>query len=240
MARSFGREPIARHTSTDGELSMRSRPFASFQERLALWILTITFALILGIHAGVETLFVLPANPLGELFRPAVLGYTHPYFEQYWNVFAPTPIESDVTVLARTRATRGAPSAWVNLTDPLLDEVRANPLSRYSTLKIIAMTLSVATLDDKVLGKGKLTRAQTNEVVDPRTRPMILEGLVRLALFLRAGDGPNSRGVQIAIMQHRFPRFTHRFEPDNRQQQNETLLFPWLPIDSATAAGVSS
>ncbi len=219
---------------------MHSRGFASSRERIALWALSVTFAVVLVVHASAETLFALPINPLGEALRPAVLGYMHPYFEQYWNMFAPTPIESDIVILARTRAARGEPTAWVNLTDPLLDELRAHPFSRYMTLKVLAMNLTVSALDDSALGKGKFKPQQVQAFTDPRTRPMILEGLVRLALFLGAGGATHPRSVQIAIVEHVFPRFTQRFAADDSRKHNDTLLFPWLPVTGAAAAEAAS
>ncbi len=209
---------------------MLVRCFATSRERIALWTLTTALALAVVVHAGAETLFALPVNPLGELLRPVVLSYMHPYFEQYWNMFAPTPIESDISILARTRNSRGKPTAWVNLTAPLLGDLRAYPLSRYSTLKVAAMDLAVSALDDNVLGKGGFTHAQVRSFVDPRTRPMVLEGLVRLALFLGAGRTTDPSSVQVAIVEHRFPRFTHRLDADEQTRHNQTLLFPWLPV----------
>jgi hypothetical protein len=57
---------------------------------------------------------------------------------------------------------------------------------------------------------------------------------------LHAGHGPATRGVQISIVQHQFPRFTHRDDADDLRTHNATLLFPWLPVDAATAAQAAS
>jgi hypothetical protein len=209
---------------------MDNTDVASPRERLALAAFALVLAAILAVHAGFETLFVLPSNPIGERLRPLVLAYTHPYFEQYWNMFAPAPIASDIIVLARTRDAAGAQSAWVSLTDPLIDKVRANPLSRYSTLKNVAMTLGLAALADKTLIKGKLTRAQLRTLMEPKTRPMFFDGLLRLAVFLRAGEGTDVRSMQIQIIDHEFPRFSHRFERDDVRLNNHAMILPWVPV----------
>jgi hypothetical protein len=219
---------------------MPVRLVAAPHERIALWTLASTLALALAFHACAETVFTLPANPLGERFRPLVLAYMHPYFEQSWNMFAPTPIDGDISVLARTRNARGDATDWVDLTAPLLNDLRAHPLSRYSTLKIAAMDLAVSAMDDRVLGQGSFTSAQVEAFADPRTRPMILDGLVRLGLFLGAGRSTHPRSVQVAIVAHRFPRFTHRFDADDRTRHNQTILFPWLPVTGSDAQAASS
>lgn len=184
-------------------------------------------------HAAMTVLFVLPPNPIGESVRPLVLGYTHPLFEQYWNVFAPTPIETDVSVFARTKP-RGAPDSaagpWVDVSKTLIDEDRKTPFTQYSTLKIVQMTVAVAAKNDKILGHRAFTPSEAGAIRDPRHRPMILEAMKRLSLAVGAGSLPSGSGeVQLALADHKFPRFTHRFEADDKHKNTTTLLYPWIP-----------
>jgi hypothetical protein len=190
-------------------------------------------------HAAITVLFVLPPNPIGESVRPLVLAYTHPVFEQYWNVFAPTPIDSDVSVFARVKP-RGAPDSaagpWFDVSKTLIDEDKKSPLSQYSTLKIVQMTVAVAAKNDKVLGRRTLTRSEAGAIRDPRHRPMILDAMRRLALTVGAGSlSSGRREVQLALADHKFPRFTHRFERDDKSKNTTTLVYPWLPADEERA-----
>lgn len=187
-------------------------------------------------HAIMSVLFVLPPNPVGEALRSVVLGYTHPVLEQYWNVFAPTPIESDVSVFARTKRSGAADStasAWIDVSSTMIAEVRKTQFSQYSTLKIAQMTLAVAAKNDKVLGRRKLTPAEAATMRDPTHRPVTLEALKRLSLYIGAdalGAASPSGEVQLALVDHRFPRFTHRAEADDKHKDTTTLVYPWLPV----------
>jgi len=209
-------------------------------ERIALAAFAFVCALGCAFHAAMSVLFVLPPNPVGESVRPLVLAYTHPLFEQYWNVFAPTPIEADLTVYARAKragAPDSAATGWVDISSPLIAEVRKNKLSLYSTLKVAQMTLAVAAKNDNVLGHRVLKPAEAAAMRDPHHRPVILEALKRFALVIGA-DALAARGrpdeVQLALADHRFPRFTHRFERDDKHKDDTVLLYPWLPSNEVT------
>ena len=206
--------------------------------RIVLTTFAFTVAAACAFHAAMSVLFVLPPNPIGESVRPLVLAYTHPVFEQYWNVFAPTPIETDVSVFARTKPRGAADSAagpWVDVSKTLIDEDKKNPFTQYSTLKIVQMTVAVAAQNDKTLGRRTLTPSEAAAVRDPRHRPMILEAMKRVALAVGADTlAPGAGEVQLAIADHKFPRFTHRFEADDKHKNTTTLAYPWIPAGQET------
>jgi len=201
--------------------------------RFVLAAFAVAVASACAFHAVMSVLFVLPPNPIGESVRPLVLAYTHPFFEQYWNVFAPTPIEGDISVFARTKPRGAADSAagpWVDVSKTLIDEDRKTPFTRYSTLKIVQMTVAVAAKNDKILGRRVLTKAEAGAIRDPRNRPMILEAMKRVALAVGADAlAPGAGEVQLALADHKFPRFTHRFEADDKHKHTTTLVYPWIP-----------
>jgi hypothetical protein len=203
-------------------------------------IVLAAFALLLtaacAFHAAMSVLFVLPPNPLGESVRPLVLAYTHPLFEQYWNVFAPTPIEDDLAIYARTKPAGGsdaAASGWVDVSTPLISADKVDPLAAYSTLKNVQMMIAVAAENDKDLGRV-LVPAEVAAIRDPRRRPIILEAMRRIALAVEPAIA-GAREIQLALVEHEFPRFTHRAEADDRSRNTQTLLYPWLPIEGKVA-----
>jgi hypothetical protein len=186
-------------------------------------------------HATMSVLFVLPPNPISDELRPVVVGYTHPLFEQYWNVFAPTPIDSDMSIYARAKRAGASDvhaTPWVDVSAPLLAAVRANRLSLYSTLKVAQMTLAVAAKNDKVLGRRKLSLAEQRSMRDPHHRPIVIEAIARLALYVAhdalLASGPADE-VQIALIQHEYPRFTHRFDRDDPHKGDTIFEYGWLP-----------
>lgn len=198
-------------------------------------VVLLAFALLLSaacaFHAAMSVLFVLPPNPLGESVRPLVLAYTHPLFEQYWNMFAPTPIEDDLAIYARTKpvgASDAAASRWVDVSAPLIADDRANLLAPSSTLKNVQMMIAVAAEDDKNL-KGVLGPANVASIRDPRRRPVILEAMKHVALAVE----PATCGaceIQLALVGHEFPRFTHRAEADDKSRVTHEQVYPWLHL----------
>jgi hypothetical protein len=180
-------------------------------------------------------LFCLPPNPLGELVRPLVLRYTHPFFEQYWNVFAEPP-RSDVYVLARAKSVVAGTvrvTPWVNLSDAVLRPLHAFPLSPVAELRNVVMNATVAVKDDRDLYKRKFSRKEIARLCNPLSRPLSLDILDRSALFLGAdtlGDPRAIRDVQIAIVDHAYPRFTERFKPDDPARNNDVTTYPWAEL----------
>jgi hypothetical protein len=163
--------------------------------------------------------------------RPLVLAYTHPLFEQYWNVFAPTPIEDDLAIYARTKpsgASDAAASGWVDVSAPLIAADKGNPLGPYSTLKNVQLMIAVAAEDDNTLGHV-LTPADVAAIRDPRRRPLILEAMKQVALAVDPATCGTCE-IQLALIGHEFPRFTHRVEAGDKSRITQKLVYPWLPV----------
>lgn len=198
----------------------------------------VVVAIAVLFHAAMELLFCLPPNPVGESARPLVLSYIRPYFEQYWNVFAPAPIESDIFVVARTRYVNGSATRWTNLSSALIEQVRHNTLSQYSTLKIVGMKLAESVSDDRRLFRSNFRPAEAASFVDPQRRPIEIEGLGKLALFLNGAPPAGAIGTELGIVEHRYPRFTHRNENNDSNRNNVVVRFPILPFAAANAEAI--
>lgn len=203
-------------------------------------VVLIAFALLLStacaFHAAMSILFVLPPNPLGESVRPLVLAYAHPYFEQYWNMFAPTPIEDDLAIWVRAKAagaSDAAASRWVDVSAPLIAGDKASLLARSSTLKNVQMMIAVAAENDKDLS-GFLGPAIVAALRDPGRRPVILEAMKRIALAVEPATGGGSE-IELALVRHEFPRFTHRAEADDRRRNTHMQIYPWLLVGPGVA-----
>ncbi|RKT16722.1 hypothetical protein BX285_1070 [Streptomyces sp. 1114.5] len=76
-------------------------------------------------------LHVAPANSLSRQYRDEVDGIVYPEFEQNWKLFAPNPLQQNVSVDARVRtvAPGGATRThdWIGLTAQDLAAIRGNP-----------------------------------------------------------------------------------------------------------------
>ena len=206
------------------------------RERIVLTGFAVLLAAACAFHAAMSILFVLPPNPLGESVRPLVLAYTHPYFEQYWNMFAPTPIEGDLALYARTKragASDAAATGWGDVSAPLIAANKDDPFAPYSTLKNVQMMIAVAAEDDPNLNHV-LRPADVAAIRDPERRPMIVEAMKRLALAVEPAGG-DARDIQLSLITHEFPRFTRRADADETSRNTRRLIYPWLPIGKGIA-----
>lgn len=161
----------------------------------------------------------MPLSPLKLHSENLLSRYINPFFTQRWNFFAPTPPTEDEWVVARARyrAPEGeVVTPWINISQPLIDAIAGN---RWTPLFLVEIGLSNA-------ANALLNRLET----DPRTSvsragktylaaripedvdPGDLAYIRRTALASLEIAFPNRRleGVQVGLMEYRYPRFTQR------------------------------
>ncbi|MBV6701773.1 DUF5819 family protein [Kitasatospora aureofaciens] len=84
-----------------------------------------------GLFLGAVFLHVAPANSVSRQYRAEVDGVVYPEFEQNWKLFAPNPLQQNVSVDARVRtvAEGGATRThdWTGLTAQDIAAIRGNP-----------------------------------------------------------------------------------------------------------------
>ena len=100
-------------------------------------------------HLGLTALYVTPDNPLRAEFAPVLTASIGRFFSQDWRLFAPSPADTNLTVLVSclngplAAAAGSAPDAgldasepggWVDLTTPLVRAHQRSRLSAYERL----------------------------------------------------------------------------------------------------------
>ncbi|MFI2608012.1 DUF5819 family protein [Kitasatospora sp. NPDC018619] len=84
-----------------------------------------------GLFLAAVFLHVAPANPVSRQYRDELDGVVYPEFEQNWKLFAPDPLQQNVTVDVRVRtvAPGGATRThdWIGLTAQDIAAIRGNP-----------------------------------------------------------------------------------------------------------------
>ncbi|MQS13158.1 hypothetical protein F7Q99_12900 [Streptomyces kaniharaensis] len=114
--------------STDIPLGERawSRP-----AQLVLGLATVGLLTGTGLFLTAVFLHVAPANSVSRQYRDEVDGLVYPEFEQNWKLFAPNPLQQNVSVDARVRtvADGGATRThdWTGLTVQDIAAIRGNP-----------------------------------------------------------------------------------------------------------------
>ncbi|MGA5701926.1 DUF5819 family protein [Peterkaempfera bronchialis] len=83
-------------------------------------------------HLAMVFLHVAPASSVTQKYQTQVDAWVYPEFEQNWKLFAPNPLQQNITVDARVK-TLGADGSqhtgsWVGLTAQDIADIRHNPL----------------------------------------------------------------------------------------------------------------
>ncbi len=99
-----------------------------------LWLVT---------HFALTAAYVMPLNPLKVALRPLLQATIGTFFQQNWSLFAPNPVSSNKSLLARCLAgreaedlaTAGLPAdGWYDLSGPLWARFQRNRFSAYDRL----------------------------------------------------------------------------------------------------------
>ncbi|MCG6494691.1 DUF5819 family protein [Kitasatospora sp. A2-31] len=112
--------------------------------RPALVVLGTAGALLVagtGLFLGAVFLHVAPANTLSREYRDEVDGLVYPEFEQNWKLFAPNPLQQNVTLDARVRTVEpgGATRThdWIGLTARDIAAIRGNPAPSHADQNLL-------------------------------------------------------------------------------------------------------
>jgi hypothetical protein len=204
-----------------------SAPTSRFGNAL-WWAAFVIGSAVLAAHLTLIELGNLPNNPISLHASPVVERYVHPLFSQNWNFFAPSPISVDVTVMARAEqcgaAGRCTLTDWVDVSDPLIEKVRAD---RLTSLEIVQLMLSNAAIEFQ----NKAAQASYTQVVvrgKKYFKPLVPHrvDIIDAVIISRTSAAairlmhPTTRfhRLQFGLATYVFPRFSHRGAPDRPQE----------------------
>jgi len=92
---------------------------------ILLLIFTVFHFSVIALHAG-------PLNPVKTNSINFVERYTYPLLVQNWQLFAPDPINVTSHVLVQYKTKDGTTSEWHNISTPLTEANKNNPVSGYN------------------------------------------------------------------------------------------------------------
>jgi len=193
---------------------------------------------LLTVHFLMTFAVTLPPTPLTVEYGKAIDSWIYPYFSQSWSFFAPTPPTEDNFVIAqyRYKSSSGAivESPWINLSRTLNEAAQRD---RLSSLAIVQATVSSAycgLVKSEIFKDGKLDEKLLHDRISSNRQPPALHTLERAAMscyrITSFKGAPVS--VRIGILDHKFPRFTQRYKPDDEAANNTELPFPFVPFES--------
>ncbi|MGZ2360327.1 DUF5819 family protein [Streptomyces sp. 372A] len=161
----------------------------SFPYQIVAAVALAAFAVLACVQLAMVFLYVAPSNTLTKQHGAAVDEWVYPEFEQNWKLFAPNPLQQNVSVQVRTEtAGPGGPrtSAWRNLSAEDGRAIRGNLLPSHVQQNELrrAWDFYVGSHDDKNRANG--------------LRGTLSEKYVRRLVMLRLG-GQNGSGTILRI-----------------------------------------
>ncbi|MFF0555721.1 DUF5819 family protein [Streptomyces sp. NPDC004266] len=193
------------------------------------------------VHLAMVFLHVAPSNTLTKRHGEAVGDWIYPEFEQNWKLFAPNPLQANISVEVRAelagadggRRTTG----WIDLTAQDIEGIRHNPMPSHAQQNQLrrAVDFYLNTHDDDNSPNG--------------LRGTLSEQYIRRIAMLRLGAvegpdgrtvGPDARRIQLRTVSRTVP--AARWSTERTRTTPSYRDFPWWTITDAdrTAGAVTS
>lgn len=185
----------------------------------------LTACATLAIHFSVLAVYLSPLNPLKLALDDEVMQYVNPLFTQNWHLFAPTPVNTSLSLLGKCRE-QDVESEWLDITHGTLKQLRAKPfLQSHAYLAALQQNIMrsyVYGLDEPdellfnvCLEEPEIEYCRTRARASDKAREFASAGLARLVTNACLDNGfPNVDSVHIRIADLEFPRFSSRLLPD--------------------------
>lgn len=199
----------------------------------ALLVLCAAGAVLLGgtaLFLGALFLHSAPSNALSQRYRSELDAVIYPEFEQNWRLFAPNPLQQNVTVDARvqTIAPDGTVSTqeWAGLTAGDIEAIRGNPAPSH--------------VDQNLLRRAwDFYDATHTETENSGGRAELAEQYLKRIALQRLG--PPASGERLFQVQLRAG--TAELAPPawSTEQIDSTPKYrelPWWPVDEADQRGL--
>jgi hypothetical protein len=183
----------------------------------------------LVIHFGFVGIYLFPDNPIKHQFKYELQSYVNPFFSQSWNLFSPTPINTNMTLLVQFKTFSGAKydsTEWVDIYQPLIEEKRRNfwsPSQRLSKFMTSSMqsviensrTYIRAIKEDSLLARDSVKADSAYNVYMANTfgNQSIIQYsqyVFKKLLSNRDIRSLDSVFVRYEIFDSKFPRFSKR------------------------------
>ncbi|RKE20338.1 hypothetical protein BX266_3694 [Streptomyces sp. TLI_171] len=181
---------------------------------------------------GALFLHVAPENSASRAYRAEVDAVVYPEFEQNWKLFAPDPLQRNVTVDARVQTIaddgRITTREWRGLTEQDLAAIRHNPAPSHADQNLLrrAWDFYESTHPD---GDGQAVAGSRGQLAE--------QYLKRIALQ-RIGRG-GERVLQVQLRVGTATVAPPRWSTESVDTAVHTRELPWWPVDAEDWRGLS-
>ncbi|MEU3744989.1 MULTISPECIES: DUF5819 family protein [Streptomyces] len=180
------------------------------------------------VHLSMVFLHVAPSNTLTKRHGQAVDDWIYPEFEQNWKLFAPNPLQQNVSVEVRAEIVTAGDGRrttdWIDLTAQDTAAIRHNPLPSHTQQnelrRAVDFYLNSHSDDDRPNG----TRGHLSEEYMRRIAMLRLDGLASL-------EGADVRRVQLRAVTRPVP--APRWSTETNEVTPSYRDFPWWKVTDA-------
>ncbi|MFF1905040.1 DUF5819 family protein [Kitasatospora sp. NPDC058218] len=185
-----------------------------------------------GLFLAAVFLHVAPANSASREYREQVDGLVYPEFEQNWKLFAPNPLQQNVSLDARVRtvAAGGATRThdWTGLTARDVAAIRGNPAPSHADQNLLRRAW------DFYEGSHS---AQDDTLTNPRGK-LAEQYLKRIALqrIGRSVDGERVLQIEFRVTAATVP--PPGWSGEAAPPAPKVRELPWWPVDDEDYRGL--
>lgn len=202
------------------------------RHRIAVAVALGVVAIVVCVHLGMAFLHVAPANTVSKQHRTAIEDWIYPEFEQNWKLFAPNPLQQNISVQVRAEiltADGGVrTTGWYDLSAQDGRAIDGNLLPSHTQQNELrrAWDFFVATHDDdRPVGmRGALAESYLRRIM-----------VMRLERADAAGPGDVVDRIQVRSRTTDVPPPRWSEEQVSTKPVHRTL--PWWPVPEEEARG---
>lgn len=207
-------------------------------KKIGFTLFRVVLIAAMGVHFSIIAMHLMPDNPIKHQYANEIRNYVFPYFGQSWKLFAPNPVNSNLSILVQFSDYKNgkvATSQWLDICKPLIEERRRN---FWSPSQRILKTFSGSVMN-LVENRAKAYEYANKEFA-PKDSLKSYK-IIKKAIDISAGHksilsyakfvhnnyaasnhiSPDSSFVVYRILESKFPRFSKRnldyFDLDNYQ-----------------------
>lgn len=184
------------------------------------------------VHVAMVFLHVAPSNTLTKRHGQAVDDWIYPEFEQNWKLFAPNPLQQNVSVEVRAEmATTGdgrRTTGWIDLTAQDAAAIRHNPMPSHTQQNELRRAVDFYLSSHSDDGSPNGMRGHLSEEYMRRIAMLRLDRLASL-------EGADVRRVQLRTVTRPLP--APRWSTEKNDETPSYRDFPWWKVTDADRPG---
>jgi Family of unknown function (DUF5819) len=195
----------------------------SLLSRIVIAGTIVVVATAVTLHLFLIFLYLAPSNAISRQHAKLIRGYVYPEFDQNWQLFAPNPLQLNITVHARAEVQLPNGSRrttnWVSLTAQDIAAIKDNPAPSHANQNLLRQGWDFYNRWHDTTGRavglqGVLSEAYIRRIAAHR-------------LGSRLGGG---QVVKVQVYAQNTPIAPPKWSDESGQTQTSYQVLPWWPV----------